>query len=73
MNINGLYTALLSDQDFTSEEIYEINSFVIASGVNACYVESLRDPPNAFLPLRCSDIEYTGKLARKPPENRAKC
>lgn len=67
MNINGYMSAFLSDQGYTDEETYRILSVWVASGVTACYVDTRDKAPDAFLPLRCADIEYTGKLARPVP------
>lgn len=67
MNINGYMSAFLSDQGYTDEEAYRILSVWVASGVTACYVDTRDKAPDAFLPLRCADIEYTGKLARPVP------
>lgn len=67
MNINGYVSAFLSDLGYTAEEIYRIFAIVVNSGVTACYVDTREKTPDAFLPLRCADIEYTGKLARPVP------
>jgi citrate synthase len=67
MNINGYVSAFLSDLGYTAEEIYRIFALVVNSGVTACYVDTSNKAPDAFLPLRCSDIEYTGTLARPVP------
>lgn len=67
MNINGYMSAFLSDQGYTDVEVYRILSMWVASGVTACYVDTRDKAPDAFLPLRCADIEYTGKLARPVP------
>ena len=67
MNICGYISAFLSDLDYTDEEIYPIFALVVNSGVTACYVDTHDKAPDAFLPLRCADIEYTGKMARPVP------
>ena len=67
MNINGYVSAFLSDLGYTAEEIYRISVVVVASGVTACYVDTRDKAPDTFLPLRCADIEYTGKPARPVP------
>ena len=64
MNINGYVSAFLSDQGYTDEEVYRIFAVLVSSGVTACYVDTRDRPPESFLPLRCQDIEYTGKPAR---------
>ena len=67
MNINGYVSAFLSDQGYTDEEVYRILAVWVFSGVTACYVDTRDRPPESFLPLRCNDIEYTGKPARPVP------
>ncbi len=60
MNINGYISAFLSDQGFTKDEVYQLLSTWVMSGVTACYLETLHKPNDSFLPLRCDDIEYKG-------------
>jgi hypothetical protein len=67
MNINGYSSALLSDLGYTDEEVYRIATVLVNSGVTACYVDTRDNAPDTFLPLRCTDIEYIGKLARPVP------
>ncbi len=67
MNLNGYMSAFLSDQGYTAEEVYRIFAVFVSSGVTACYIDTRDRPPEAFLPLRCDDIEYTGKPARAVP------
>ncbi len=64
MNINGYASAFMCDQDFTGEEVYRISTMITASGITACYIDTRDKPANTFLPLRCEDIEYTGKPDR---------
>lgn len=68
MNIDGLSAAFLLDQEFSPDEVYQINSFRVASGVTACYGDNINQPENSFLPLTCDDIEYTGKAPREVPQ-----
>lgn len=67
MNLNGYVSAFLSDQGYTAEEAYRMLAVLVSSGVTACYIDTRDRPPEAFLPLRCDDIEYTGKPARAVP------
>lgn len=67
MNINGYVSAFLSDQGFSAQEIYQIFSTLVASGVTACYLDTVKRPPDTFLPLRCTDIEYLGPPQREVP------
>lgn len=64
MNIDGFSSAFLMDQAFTPEQVYQINSLRVASGVTACYSDNLQYPENSFLPLHCTEIEYTGPKIR---------
>ncbi|MGH1485146.1 MAG: hypothetical protein ACRBCI_02930 [Cellvibrionaceae bacterium] len=65
MNINGYISAFLSDQGFSTDEVYRIFSMMVMSGVTACYLEQLNKPSDSFLPLRCDDINYIGQESRK--------
>lgn len=64
MNITGYVNAFLLDQGFSVHEIYSLLSIVVNSGVHACYEETVNQPPESFLPLRCEDIDYQGKPPR---------
>lgn len=68
MNINGYMSAFLSDQGFSPEEVYRMFAAMVASGVTACYLDTYRRPPDTFLPLRCTDIDYQGAAARPVPD-----
>ena len=67
MNINGYMSAFLSDQGFSAQEVYHMFSMMVASGVTACYLDTLNRPENTFSPLRCEDIEYAGVEERDVP------
>lgn len=68
ININGYVSAFLSDQGYSSVEVYRIIPMLVASGVAACYVDVRDKPAGTFLPLRCDDIEYQGAEPRSVPE-----
>lgn len=68
MNINGYMSAFLADQGFSSQEVYQMFSLLVASGVTACYLDTYNQPPNSFLPLRCEDIDYQGVPRRLVPD-----
>ena len=68
MNINGYMSAFLSDQGFSAQEVYQMFSMLVASGVTACYLDTYKRPPNTFLPLRCEDIDYQGAPRRAVPD-----
>jgi hypothetical protein len=64
MNINGYMSAFLSDQGFSANEVYQMSSNSVMSGVIACYLDTVQKPNDSFLPLRCDDIEYLGQKQR---------
>lgn len=68
MNINGYASAFLSDQGYSPDEVYRFSAMCVNSGVTACYVDTMMQPPESFLPLKCEDIEYQGKAPRPVPE-----
>lgn len=67
MNLNAYVSAFLADQGYTAEEGYGVAAVLVSSGVTACYTDTFGRPPESFLPLRCEDIEYTGKPPRSVP------
>ncbi len=68
MNSGGYRAAFLSDRGFTPGEINRIHPMYMNAGITACYVEAADRPPESFLPLRCSDVEYRGAPPRPVPE-----
>lgn len=68
MNILGYCVAFLSDQGLKKSEINTIFSTWVNSGVHACYTEAMRNPPESFLPMHCSDILYLGPSPREVPK-----
>ena len=68
INLAGYLTAFLCDQDYSPLEIYRTCSIMVSSGVLACYAEAADQPPEAFFPLQCGDIDYQGKPPRPVPE-----
>lgn len=68
MNINGYVSAFLSDQGLSGKEVYRISATLVASGVTACYIDTIERPVEAFLPMRCDDIDYQGPAPRPVPE-----
>jgi len=68
MNINGYVSAFLSDQDFSGEDVNRISSVLVASGVTACYVDTMKRPAETFNALRCEDVIYEGPAPRKVPK-----
>jgi hypothetical protein len=68
ININGYSSAVLADHGFTPQEAYQLAAIIVASGVTACYIDTLERPPESFLPLRCDDIDYQGPPPREVPD-----
>ena len=69
INIGGYTAAFLADQGFSPEELYYIRCISVANGVTACYTDNLNDADNAFLPLKCKDINYEGPAIRALNDN----
>ncbi len=69
INCGGYASAFLLDQGFSPDEGYKINSFSVISGAIACYRNQVSQPANSFLPMKCSDIEYTGQIKRDIPQD----
>lgn len=67
INLAGYVAAFLSDQCYDGREIYRLHSAWVNSGVHACYAEARDRPPDAFLPMRCDDVDYCGAPPRGVP------
>ncbi|MGJ8691178.1 MAG: hypothetical protein ACSHW0_01705 [Thalassotalea sp.] len=65
MNINGYMSAFLSDQGYTPQEVYRIFSFIVISGVTACFSDAEQRLEGGFSPLKTSDINYNGQAYRQ--------
>ena len=65
INSGGYASAFLLDQAFTPTDGYNIKAYAVASGAVACHRNLASTAPNSFLPLKCSDVEYTGKAIRR--------
>lgn len=70
INIGGYTAAFMADQGFSPDELYNLKSMCVASGVMACYIDQLHQPFSSFLPLRCTDVDYQGAPARTFPPSR---
>lgn len=68
MNVNGYVSAVMADHGFSADEVYQIFTTLVASGVTACYLDTYHQAPDTFLPLRCDDIDYQGVAARSVPD-----
>ncbi|MBT8140113.1 MAG: hypothetical protein KJP25_10110 [Gammaproteobacteria bacterium] len=67
MNFAGYASAFLADNGISVQEGQQIFAAVVSSGATACYAEDIAKPAGHFLPLRCSDIEYSGPARRELP------
>ena len=65
INSGGYASAFLLDQGFTPIDGYNVKAYAVASGAIACHRNLVASPPNSFLPLQCSDVQYTGKAYRQ--------
>ena len=68
MNMNGYTSAFLSDQGFNGYEVSCLSATLVASGVTACYIDTMKRPAETFNALRCEDIIYEGPPPRKLPK-----
>lgn len=68
MNVGGYIAAVLADEGFSAQEVYRMTTLLVASGVTACYLDTLARPADSFLPLRCSDVNYQGPARRPVPD-----
>jgi len=68
INLAGYIMAFLSDQGLGIEEIYRLYATCVNGGIHACYAEAADGGHDTFLPLRCTDVEYTGAPERPVPE-----
>ncbi|XOV77737.1 MAG: hypothetical protein ACFHVJ_12355 [Aestuariibacter sp.] len=64
-NVAGYMAAVLSDLGYDGKNVERLFSSWVQSGVHACYAEAADNTELSFLPLRCSDIKYTGPAKRK--------
>lgn len=67
LNMLGYIAAFWFDRGISAEDGYRMFSLSVNAGVHACYAEAADAPAGAFMPLQCSDIDYTGKPARALP------
>lgn len=67
MNFAGYVSAFLADHGYSAGQAQSLFAAVVSSGVTACYAEDIEKPAGHFLPLRCSDIVYTGPGKRELP------
>lgn len=64
LNVAGYCAAVLADHGFKAVDVERLYSTWVHSGVHACYSEAADEAPLRFLPLKCSDIKYTGPKKR---------
>lgn len=67
INFGGYMVAFLADQGITVDELTQISALWVSAGVQACYAEAIDRPAGSYLPLRCSDVIYTGVDDRALP------
>lgn len=65
LNVAGYCAAVLADHHYSAIEVERLYTTWVHSGVHACYVEAADEAPLRFLPLKCSDIKYTGPEKRE--------
>lgn len=64
MNLAGYIMAFLSDLDYTADEIHALYSVCVEAGLLACYRDAVQASPDAFMPMRVEDVEYSGPPPR---------
>ena len=64
LNLAGYITAFLSDLDYSASEIHSLYSICVEAGLLACYREALTSPPDCFMPMQVTDVDYTGPAPR---------
>lgn len=64
MNLAGYIMAFLSDHGYRAEEIHALYSICVEGGLLACYRDAVRAAPDAFMPMRVDDVQYTGPQPR---------
>jgi citrate synthase len=64
MNLAGYIMAFLSDLNYTAEEIHALYSVCVEAGLLACYRDAVQAPPDAFMPMRIEDVNYSGPPSR---------
>ena len=70
MNLNGYTSAFLSDQGYSGYEISCMSVILVASGVTACYADTIKRPAETFNALKCEDVIYEGpspRTIKSPP------
>lgn len=64
MNLAGYIMAFLSDLNYTADEIHALYSVCVEAGLLACYRDAVQAPPDAFMPMRVEDVQYSGPPPR---------
>jgi len=70
INGGGYVPAFLLDQGMTPEDIYNFYSMGVQAGAMSCFIDAKLRPPEAFLPMKCDDIEYVGINFRTYPHSK---
>lgn len=65
MNIAALYAAICADMGFNEVEMNLFVSLLVYAGMPPCYLDTLKKPPGALLPLKINDVKFTGATAKK--------
>lgn len=67
LNYGGVVSAFGADLGMTPNEFYLFMFPSFLAGMPPCYMEASNTPPGGTLPLKCSDINYTGVQPRSWP------
>lgn len=60
MNIAALYAAVCADFGFNEVQMNLFVSLLVFAGMPPCYLDTLEKPAGTLLPLKASDVAYTG-------------
>lgn len=67
LNAGGFFSAVLLDLGYSPDESQQLQAVMMLVGASACYRDAVGRPAESFLPLRCSDVRYTGPAPRPVP------
>ncbi|MDX1451397.1 MAG: hypothetical protein R3183_02490 [Oleiphilaceae bacterium] len=67
LNVGGYIAVIMADEGISKSAFYNLFSLCTMAGVLACYVDAKERPDHSLLPLRASDVVYTGERQRELP------
>jgi hypothetical protein len=67
MNIAAVYSGIVADLDFTTDQYHQFMTPVFFAGMPPCFIEAQQQPEGALLPIRCTRIVHQGPTRRSWP------